>query len=57
MRGRKKIDDSKSVRVDARLASSENDKLDFLSFKTGLSRSGVIRKAINLMYNLEKSKE
>lgn len=52
----KKKDDKKDVRVVVRLGKDEVRKLAAITYYTDKSRSEAIRKAINLLYNVEKTK-
>lgn len=48
--GRPPSKDPKRNDMRIRLTDSEREKLDFCSEKTGMSKSDIIRKGINLVY-------
>ena len=48
---------SKIDRVTIRMGRNEKDMLAYLTKKTGISVSDIVRNGIRMTYNLEKSKE
>ena len=57
MRGRRKQETARNVIINVRFDKDGNDKLNYLCYRTDSSRSDVIRRAVNMYYNLEKSRE
>ena len=51
-RGRPKKDNTKNCKIDARLTTGDMDKLRFLCSEMGLSPSDVIRKLLNIYYEI-----
>lgn len=43
---------SENLRVGVRLSDSDRDKLDYLAGVTGENRSEIVRKGIQMVYNL-----
>ena len=56
-RGRPMKEYSKIDRVTIRMGRNEKDMLAYLTKKTGISVSDIVRNGIRMTYNLEKSKE
>ena len=54
VRGRPCKDGSKSERITIRLDKDEFEKLMFLSEKTGVSASDVLRNGIRIQHNIHK---
>ena len=48
---------AKKNKILIKLNDEEEEQLDYISFKEEKSKSDVIRKALRIYYNLEKSKE
>lgn len=48
---------SKIDRVTIRMGRKEKDMLTYLTEKTGISVSDIVRNGIRMTYNLEKSRE
>ena len=55
-RGRPRKEKTKSVYIPIRLSKDETEDLDYLAYMSDMSRSEVMRKALKMMYNLEKYK-
>lgn len=56
-RGRPTKECSKINRVTIRMGRNEKDMLEYLTKKTGISISDIVRNGIRMSYNLEKSRE
>lgn len=56
-RGRPMKEYSKIDRVTIRMGGNEKDMLEYLTKKTGISISDIVRNGIRMSYNLEKSRE
>lgn len=56
-RGRPMKEYSKIDRVTIRMGRNEKDMLAYLTNKTGISVSDIVRNGIRMTYNLEKSRE
>ena len=54
VRGRPCKDESRSERISLRLSKDEFEKLAFLSEKTHVSASDILRNGIRLQYNIHK---
>lgn len=53
-RGRPKKEVSKSESFTLRLTKEEQNKLEYISFETGKSRSEVLLKGLEMQYKLHK---
>lgn len=56
-RGRPMKEYSKIDRFTIRMGRNEKDMLAYLTKKTGISVSDIVRNGIRMTYNLEKSRE
>lgn len=54
VRGRPVNGESKDVRFNIRLTSDDAAKLEYLSYVTGVPKSEVVRKALDVQYKLKK---
>lgn len=56
-RGRPPAEDPKNNIVYCRLTEEEKEKLEFVKEKTGENTSEILRRMLNMAYNLEVYKE
>ncbi len=56
-RGRPPKENSKINIVTIRMSKNEKDMLEYLTKKTGVSVSNIVRNGIRMSYNLEKGRE
>ena len=55
-RGRPKKDVSKTREFKLRLTDDEVKELEYVAYSSDISKSEVIRKALKMLYNLEKTR-
>lgn len=53
-RGRPPIDGSKKNRCEIRMTDEEVEQLEFMTDKTGLTKTEVVRNALKMYHNLVK---
>lgn len=56
-RGRPLKDGSKKFRCEIRMTEEERDMLKYLAYKTDMSQTDLVNKAIKMLYNLEKYRD
>ena len=55
-RGRPKKDVSKTREFKLRLTDDEVKELEYVAYSSDISKSEVVRKALKMLYNLEKTR-
>ena len=56
-RGRPKKGNSKTREFKLHLDENENERLQYIAYKADISKSEALRKALGILYDLEKTRD